>query len=200
MRKFARMLAAVIAAMAAATKVVWEAGKAVVKSVIPSLPMPPVDEVEEAMERVAATPPADGGAPLPLVSVDAGQVVFDFALAKLSGGRHPMPDMAPIPEDIIRWVSRLSDADLGRLTQHGPRRVGEHVLGVKAIADLPLCREARVAPGFAKIGNTIQYIGEIKKADVGPTAPREETPRETALAILQDLIDDQVEPAGLKAA
>lgn len=91
MKKFARMLAAVIAAMAAATRVVWEGGKAVVKSIFPSLPMPAVDEVEEALERVASTPPADGGATLPLVSVDAGQRCFDFALSKLSGGRHPAP-------------------------------------------------------------------------------------------------------------
>ena len=111
-----------------------------------------------------------------------------------------MPDMAPIPEDIVRWVSRLSAEDLHRLTQHGPKRCGEHVLGVKAIPDMPLCRAARVEPGFAKIGNEITYIGKIVKADVGPPAAREETPHEHALAILADLIDDQVEPAGLKAA
>ncbi|SEP05066.1 hypothetical protein SAMN02799625_04548 [Methylobacterium sp. UNC300MFChir4.1] len=194
------MLAAVIAAMAAATKVVWEGGKAVLRSVIPSLPMPAGDDVEEAMERVAATPPADGGAPLPLVTVDAGQRCFDFALSKLSGGRHPAPDMTPVPDDIVRWVASLPDADLGRLTQHGPRRVGEHVLGVKAIADLPLCRAPRVEPGFAKIGDRIQYIGEIKKADVGPPPAREETSQERTLAILEDLIDDQPETTTLRAA
>lgn len=199
MRTLGKMMRAVLAAMAAMTQAVWEGGKWVTKSLLPNLFPPPAgDDVEEAMERVAATPPADGGAPLPLVTVDAGQRCFDFALSKLSGGRHPAPDMTPVPDDIVRWVASLPDADLGRLTQHGPRRVGEHVLGVKAIADLPLCREARVAPGFAKIGNTIQYIGEIKKADVGP--PREETSQERTLAILEDLIDDQMETSTLRAA
>ncbi|CAA2155885.1 hypothetical protein MBRA_01506 [Methylobacterium brachiatum] len=200
MRKFAKMVAAVIAAMAAATKVVWEGGKAVLRSVIASMPMPVADEVEEAMERVASTPPADGGAPLPLVSVDVGQHVFDFALSKVSGGRHPAPSMAEIPEDVVRWAASLSDAELRRLTQHGPRRVGEHVLGVRAIADLPLCREPRIKPGFAKIGGRIQFIGEIKKADVGPGPAREETSQERTLAILEDLIDDQPETTTLRAA
>lgn len=200
MRKFAKMLAAVIAAMAAATRVVWEAGKAVVKSVIPSMPMPVADEVEEALDRVAATPPADGGAPLPLVSVDAGQRVFDFALSRLSNGRHPAPAMDAIPDDIVKWVGKLSEGDLRRLTQHGPKRVGEHVLGVRAIPDMPLCRAARIEPGFAKIGDQITFIGRLAKADVGPAPVREPTPHEHALAILQDLVDDQPEPTGLKAA
>ncbi|MDH2309470.1 hypothetical protein [Methylobacterium brachiatum] len=200
MRTLGKMMRAILAAMAAATRVVWEGGKAVLRSVIPSMPMPVADEVEEAMERVAATRPADGGAPLPLVSVDVGQRVFDFALSKASGGRHPAPSMAEVPEDIVRWAASLSDAELRRLTQHGPRRVGEHVLGVKAIANLPLCREARVAPGFAKIGNRIQYIGEIKKADMGPALTHEETPQERTLAILEDLIDDQPETTTLRAA
>lgn len=201
MRTLGKMMRAVLAAMAAMTQAVWEGGKWVTKSLLPNLFPPPAgDDVEEALERVAATPPADGGAPLPLVTVDAGQRCFDFALSKLSGGRHPMPDMAPVPEDIVRWVSRLSAEDLHRLTQHGPKRCGEHVLGVKAIPDMPLCRAARVEPGFAKIGDVIQYVGKIHKADLGPTPVREPTPHEHALAVLQDLVDDQPEPAGLKAA
>lgn len=203
MRTLGRMMRAVLAAMAAMaamTQAVWEGGKWVTRSLFPNLAPPPADEVEEAMERVAATPPADGGAPLPLASVDAGQRVFDFALSKISDGRHPRPVMSDVPEDIVRWASRLSSDELRRLTQHGPKRVGEHVLGVRAIPDMPLCRAARVEPGFAKIGNVIQYVGKVHKADVGPPAPREETPHEQALAILADLIDDQPEPAGFNAA
>lgn len=201
MRTLGRMMRAVIAAMAAMTQVVWEAGRWVTKSLLPNLFPPPLaDDVEEAMERVVATPPADGGAPLPLVTVDVGQKVFDHALSKLSNGRHPAPSMAEIPDDIVKWVGKLSDGDLRRLTQHGPKRTGEHALGVRAIPELPLCREPRMEPGFAKIGGEIRYIGKVVKADVGPAPVREETPRETALAILQDLVDDQPEPAGLKAA
>ncbi|KNY20348.1 hypothetical protein [Methylobacterium sp. ARG-1] len=200
MRTLKKVAVLAMMMMAAMAKTVWEGGKWVTRSLFPNLAPPPADDVEEALDRVAATPPADGGAPLPLASVDAGQRVFDYALSKLSDGRHPRPAMSDVPEDIVRWVARLSAADLHRLTQHGPKRVGEHVLGVKAIADLPLCRQARVEPGFAKIGDVIQYVGRIAKADVGPTPAREETPRETALAILQDLIDDQPEPAGLKVA
>ncbi|SDM90387.1 hypothetical protein SAMN05216360_104204 [Methylobacterium phyllostachyos] len=201
MRTLGRMMRAVIAAMAAMTQVVWEAGRWVTKSLLPNLfPAPAVDEVEDALDRVAATPPADGGAPLPLVSVDVGQWLFDHALSKASDGRHPAPSMAEIPDDIVKWIGKLSDADLLRLTQHGPKRIGEHALGVRAIPELPLCRETRVEPGFAKIGGEIRYIGKIVKADVGPVPVCEETPRETALAILQDLIDDQPEPVGLKAA
>ncbi len=130
MRTLIKAVIMALAMMAAMTQAVWDGAKWVVKSVFPNLAPPAGDDVEEAMERVAATPPADGGAHLPLVSVDAGQKVFDFALSKLSDGRHPAPDMTPVPDDIVRWVASLPDADLGRLTQHGPRRVGEHVLGV----------------------------------------------------------------------
>lgn len=200
MRTLKKVAAMVLAMMAAMTQAVWDGAKWVVKSAFPNLTPPSGGDVEEALDRVAATPPADGGAPLPLVSVDVGQRVFDFALSKASNGRHPRPAMSDVPEDIVRWVSRLPDDDLRGLTQHGPKRVGEHVLGVRAIPDMPLCRAARVEPGFAKIGNEITYIGKIVKADVGPPAPREETPHEHALAILADLIDDQPEPAGLKAA
>lgn len=201
MRTLRKVAVLAMMMMAAMAKTVWEGGKWVTKSLLPNLFPPPAgDDVEEAMERVAATPPADGGAPLSLVSVDAGQVVFDFALSRLSNGRHPAPSMAELPDDIVRWASRLSAADLHRLTQHGPRRIGEHVLGVRAIPEMPLCREARVEAGFAKIGNEIRYIGKVHKADIGPNPVREPTPHEHALAILEDLINDQPEPVGLKAA
>lgn len=201
MRTLRKAAAMVLAMMAAMTQAVWDGGKWIVKSIFPNLSAPTAgDDVEEAMERVAATPPADGGAPLPSVTVDVGQRLFDYALSKASNGRHPAPSMAEIPDDIVKWIGKLSDGDLRRLTQHGPRRTGEHALGVRAIPELPLCRETRVEAGFAKIGGEIRYIGKVVKADVGPAPIKEQTPHEHALAILEDLIDDQPEPVGLKAA
>jgi hypothetical protein len=200
MRTLGKMMRAVLAAMAAMTQAVWDGAKWVTKSLLPNAFPPPVDEVEESLERVAATPPADGGAPLPSATVDVGQRLFDHALSMASDGRHPAPSMAEIPDDIVKWIGKLSAADLLRLTQHGPKRIGEHALGVRAIPDLPLCRETRVEAGFAKIGGEIRYIGRIAKADVGPAPVQEPTPHEHALAILLDLVDDQPEPAGLKAA
>lgn len=201
MRTFKKVAILAMMMMAAMAKTVWEAGRWVTKSLLPNLVPPPAgDEVEEALDRVAATPPADGVAPLPLVTVDVGQRLFDHALSKASDGRHPAPSMAEIPDDIVKWIGKLSDADLLRLTQHGPKRIGEHALGVRAIPELPLCREPRIEPGFAKIGGEIRYIGKVVKADVGPAPVREPTAHEHALAILQDLVDDQPEPTGLKAA
>jgi hypothetical protein len=197
MRTFARMLAYVIAAMAAATKTVWEAGKWVTRSVFPGLMPPPVDQVEEALDRVADAPKASTG-DLPDLDVDVGQRLFDYALSKTSAGRHPAPSMQGVPDDIVQWVAKLSPSDLHRLTQHGAKRVGEHALGERPIASLALCREPRIGRGFARVGNEIVLVGKCSASE--PASPKAEDPRAHALAILEDLIDDQPEPAGLRAA
>lgn len=183
--------------MAAMTKTVWEAGRWIVRSVFPNMAPPPGAEVEDALERVAAAPESGGKAALPDLDVDAGRITFDYALSALSGGRHPAPDMTRLPEDIAKWIAKLSPADLHRLTQHGAARVGEHVLGERPIADLPLCREARVGKGFARVGDKIVLVG--KRAADEPVKPQSDDPRAHALAILEDLIDDQPEPAKLAA-
>lgn len=197
-RKFGYMLAAVIAAMAAATKVVWEAGKWVTRSVFPGLMPPPVDDVEEALDRVADAPKASAAGDLPDLDVDVGQRLFDYALSRVSGGRHPAPSMQGVPDDIVGWVAKLSPSDLHRLTQHGAKRVGEHALGERPIANLPLCREPRIGRGFARVGNEIVLVGKCTAGE--PARPKAEDPKAHALAILEDLIDDQPEPAGLRAA
>lgn len=197
MRTVAKMMMWVLAAMAAATKTVWEAGKWVVRSVFPNLAPPPGADVEDALERVAAAPESAGKEALPDLDVDAGRVAFDYALATLSNGRHPAPDMTRLPEDIAKWVARLSAEDLQRLTQHGAKRIGEHVLGERPIADLPLCREARVGKGFARVGDRIVLVGQC--AAEAPAAPSPEDQRAHALAILEDLIEDQPEPTALAA-
>jgi len=197
MRTAAKMMMWVLAAMAAATKLVWEAGKWVVRSVFPNLAPPPGADIEDVLERVAAAPESTDKADLPDLDVDAGKVAFDYALSTLSGGRHPAPDMTRLPEDIARWIAKLSPADLQRLTQHGAKRIGEHVLGERPIADLPLCREARVGKGFARVGDKIVLVGKCSAE--APSAPSPEDARAHALAILEDIIEDQPEPVGLAA-
>ncbi|KQQ32062.1 hypothetical protein ASF58_11015 [Methylobacterium sp. Leaf125] len=191
------MMMWVLAAMAAATKLVWEGGKWIVRSIFPSMAPPPGADVEDALERVAAAPESSGKEALPDLDIDAGKIAFDHALSTLSGGRHPAPDMTRLPEDIVKWVARLSAEDLQRLTQHGAKRVGEHVLGERPIADLPLCREARLGRGFARVGDRIVLVGRC--AAEAPAAPSPEDARAQALEILQDLIEDQPEPVGLAA-
>jgi hypothetical protein len=191
------MMAWVLAAMAAATKLVWEGGRWIARSVFPSIAPPSGADVEDALERVAAAPESNGKATLPDLDIDAGRVAFDHALSTLSGERHPAPDMTRLPEDIAKWIAKLSAEDLQRLTQHGAKRVGEHVLGERPIADLPLCREARIGKGFARVGDRIVLVGQC--AAEAPAAPSPEDARAHALAILEDLIDDQPEPVGLAA-
>ncbi|MFF8801252.1 MULTISPECIES: hypothetical protein [unclassified Methylobacterium] len=195
MRALRKMAVMVMLMMASMTKTVWEGGKWVARSFFPNL-APPVDDVEESLDHVANAPKA-GGTDLPGLDVDFGQRCVDYALARLSGGRHPAPSMQGVPDDIVKWVGALPPADLHRLTQHGAKRVGEHALGERPIANLALCREPRLQRGFARVGNEIVPVG--KCADE-PAKPKAEDPKATALAILQDLIDDQPEPAALRAA
>jgi len=168
MRKFARLLAAVVAAMAAATQAVWNGSKWVMRSLF-APPTPQGIEVEDAFESVAAqaakpvTPSQlsrDGVTPAPapkpevapkpaapaLASCDVIELDPVLAKGKIAYAYacslttlDEEPSTAGLNEAESAWLSSLNTAEMMHIWRGGPMQAGAHMLGIKAIPGLPLC-------------------------------------------------------------
>lgn len=194
MRKVARLLAAILAVMAALPRAVWDGSKWIMRATF-GPPMPAGAGIEESLDAVAEAPRPAAAKAAPAAKPDLGQTLWDWAHSRVTGGRHPAPDTARVPEDAMRWINSLTPGELGRLVQHGPARVRAHVTGEKVLLDMPICREPAAVQGhLARVGDRL-----VPAASIAPAPVREPTTKEEVLAILEDLIDDQAEPTSLAA-
>lgn len=165
MRKFAHLLAAVIAAMLAAPKYVLEAGRWVLRTVLGPPPMPDAGyEAAAALDgvRAAAAPvPAEEATPAPDTVRDPdgvrvgapfinrtpseteeailawGKLARQYAVARITKG--PEPDLSALDEPAEAWLRGLTDKECLRVYDFGARRLSDHMLGYHLISGLPRC-------------------------------------------------------------
>ncbi|RUP21447.1 hypothetical protein [Methylobacterium sp.] len=158
MRRFARMLAATLAAMLAVPKMIFEGGKWILRAAF-APPTPAGLEVEEAMDAVRAA-----AAPLPAPSAPAsdtvqtsdavrkaslaeasdavrewGRLARAYATSRLSS--EPEPDLRALDEGAESWLRGLTDAECQRLLDFSNQRVADHMLGAHPIPGLSRCQE-----------------------------------------------------------
>lgn len=164
MRKFAIAFAAMLAAMAAIPKAVFEGGRWVLRSVF-GPPTPAGLHIEEAMDAVQAaaapTPASDTVLAVDTVQTaeavraaslaeaasamrDWGRVARLYAVSRLSS--EPEPDMTSLDESAEGWLRGLSDEECQRLLDFGATSVSDHMLGHHPIPGLSRCR---VRPAWA---------------------------------------------------
>jgi hypothetical protein len=165
MRKFARLLAATLAAMLAVPKAVWDGSKWVMKALF-APPEPAGLAIEDAFEGVAAqaaapvtpsqpaardtvTPapaPKPEAAPKPaataqVVELDPvlakGKIAYAYACALTTLDEEP--STAGLNEAEAAWLSSLNTAEMMHIWRGGPMQAGAHMLGIKTIPGLPLC-------------------------------------------------------------
>lgn len=130
---------AAVAAMAAATRLVWKAGKWTLESFFPRPPSAAAETahlIDEALSAPTATP---AKAPEPVVdaALDWGHIIKNFAVAHMQ--RCEEPSLAGLDESAEAWTRSLSTLDLARIAKMPPRTIGEHVLGTQRIQGLPRC-------------------------------------------------------------
>ncbi|MEE7439591.1 hypothetical protein MOR12E_10685 [Methylobacterium oryzae] len=158
MRRFARMLAATIAAMLAVPKAVLEVGRWVLRSIF-APPVPQGTEIEEAMDAVRAaaapTPAPSEPAADTVPTADAvrkasmseaadavrewGRLARAYATSRLSA--EPEPDLRGLDESAESWLRSLSDEECRRVLDFGVQRVADHMLGAHPIPGLSRCQE-----------------------------------------------------------
>lgn len=166
MRQFARLLAAVVAAMAAATNAVWDGTKWTMKALFAPL-TPQGIEVEDAFEDVAAraaapvTPsqpnrdtvtPTPAPAPKPeaalkpaataqVVELDPvlakGKIAYAYACSLTTLDGEP--STAGLNEAEAAWLASLNTSEMMHIWRGGPLQAGAHMAGIKTIPGLPLC-------------------------------------------------------------
>jgi hypothetical protein len=210
MRKIARLALLAFAAMAAATKAVWDGSKWVFKG-LSGPPTPQGIEVEDAFENVAAraaapvTPsqgaqpsrdgvtPATAPAPKPETAsqpaATAQVVEFDPVLAKgkiAHAYAHAMgtldgePSVEGLDEAAAAWLLSLNSSELMHIWHASPLQVGAHMSGIRPLDGLPLC------PTMAEYRHALGNAAQITPRQ------REEVRewQETMDAAFADMIDD----------
>ncbi|MGC5781746.1 hypothetical protein [Methylobacterium sp. NFXW15] len=164
MRKIAKLALLAFAAMAAATKAVWDGSKWVMKSLF-APPEPAGMAMEDAFEDVAARAAApvtpsqnarDTVTPAPAPKPEAalkpaataqvveldpvlakGKIAYTYACALTTLDEEP--SSAGLNEAEAAWLSSLNTAEMMHIWRGGPMQAGAHMLGIKAIPGLPLC-------------------------------------------------------------
>lgn len=207
MRRFARLLAAVVAAMAAATQAVWNGSKWVMRSLF-APPQPAGIEVEDAMDAVAAkasapvTPsrespdtvtPTPAPAPKPEAApkpAATAQVVeldpvlakgkIAYAYAHSMGTLDGEPSTEGLDEAAAAWLHSLNTAELLQVWRSSPLQVGAHMAGIRPLEGLPLC------PTMAEYKHTLGNAARITPRQREEIAEYNET-LDRAFA---DMIDD----------
>ncbi|MCJ2009489.1 hypothetical protein [Methylobacterium sp. J-092] len=153
LRAFAIALAT---ALTFTTKLVWEGGRWVARSVRDSF-RPPVGaggHIEHAFDDIAAkaeaatasTPvaPAESvlpakalPAPIPLDPIlERGRIAERFAHAMLTVDEEPTTE--GLDEAASAWLNSLNASELMQIDRHGAHRVGSHMAGLRQIEGLPL--------------------------------------------------------------
>lgn len=172
LRAFAIALAT---ALTFTTKLVWEGGKWIARSVRDSF-RPPVGagaHVEDALDAIAtkadsataavSVPAAESAvtakalpAPIPLDPIlERGRIAERFAHAMLTVDDEPTTE--GLDEAASAWLNSLNASELLKLDQHGAHRIGSHMAGLRPIEGLPLtptmteyrsalCAAAQVTP------------------------------------------------------
>ncbi len=176
-----RLLIAAILAILAAPKMVFEAGRLVLRAFAAPL-MPQGLEIESAMDAVrhaaapTPAPAADTVHPSDTVQVAApfvsrtaseaeealrewGRVARAYATHRLS--TKPEPDMRALDESAEAWLRGLSDRECQRLLDFSPRRVSDHMTGSHLIAGLPRCI---VRPAWMQPIELIPSDGDLYEA------------------------------------
>lgn len=147
-------LAAIAQAIVTTTRLVWEGGKWVLRSLSPVPParqapaaagsaadaMAALAEVIETPAPAAAALPA----PEPVDPHEAwGRVAQQYAMSQSSLGDAREPDLTVLDEAAIAWLQALTMQDLFRLTHWNAKRVGQHMTGERPIESVPLCPTMR---------------------------------------------------------
>lgn len=157
MRKMFKIMAAIMALMAAAPKAVWDGAKWVLKPFF----APPTGahaEVEAEMEDlageahqiaaaaqapVAANDDAGFGANIPVPEYDASQdwglIAKSYVKARVYA--HPQPDLSDLDERTESWLRALSTDECLRLHGLSKERIGSHIFGSHIIRGLAPCHE-----------------------------------------------------------
>lgn len=159
MRKFARLLALVMAAMAVSAQKVWDGTKWISRAAF-GPPVPAGEAIEEAFDDVAqalspvtpsqpavaesVTPSAPAPTPMPapakVVEIDPvlakGRAAHAFAHAMLTADE---PSTAGLDDAAAAWLNSLNASELMKIHQYGAHRVGSHMAGLRPIEGLPLC-------------------------------------------------------------
>jgi len=210
MRKLARLAILAFAAMAAATRAVWDGSKWVMKALF-APPEPAGLAIEDAFEGVAAqaakpvtpsqatqpardtvTPaaaPAPKTEPVAKPAATAQVVELDPVLAR---GRiahqyaHAMatldgePSTEGLDEAAAAWLHSLNTSELMHIWRASPLLVGAHMAGIRPIEGLPLC------PTMAEYKHALGNAAQITPRQ------REEVRKwqETMDRAFADMIDD----------
>jgi hypothetical protein len=147
-------LTAIAQAVIATTRLVWEGGKWVLKSLSP---VPPARQAPaaagsaadalSALAEVTETPaPASAALPAPEAVdpvVEWGLVAQQYAMSQISVTGGDEPSLALLDEPATAWLKSLATIDLVRVANYPSGRVGEHMLGQRPISGLPLCPTMR---------------------------------------------------------
>ncbi|MCJ2078111.1 hypothetical protein MKK68_21100 [Methylobacterium sp. E-016] len=179
MRKIARLIALMMAAMATVLQVVLESGKWVLRSVRSAF-APPVGahaDVEAALDDIADTAQPTG-LPRPGKADVApehrpGQLAVDYAMSRV--GTHPAPRIRHLDVTTQAWLAGLSDSDCHRLIMHGPTRVEGHMSGLMPINAFPICKAPPPSNAFSIVDGQVHYRGRVVRAEPEPTPDEHQT-------------------------
>jgi hypothetical protein len=184
-RYVASAVVAGILAMLAAPRLIWEAGRWVLRAFSPQPQAPQaerelvqqVEEVTAAVEaKVDGILKADVG---PDFDVSLGRAALDF----LFDAEDADPILAAMLTDETKaYLSGLSREHLGRMVCYSPERVGSHISGgvqILGLPRVPTYREYQAAEfsRLLKAGHTpnpADYCHVVRKADVAAPEPEEE--------------------------
>lgn len=184
------------------TKVVWEGGKWVARSVRDSL-RPPVganagledafDDIaakaEQATAQAAPVAPAESPvtaqpapAPIPLDPIlSKGRIAERFVHDMLTVDQEPTT--AGLDEAASAWLNSLNASEMMRLDQHGAHRIGAHMAGLRLIEGVPL------TPTMAEYRSALSAAAQITPEQRANAAEHEETVRR----VIEELLEAEPE-------
>lgn len=153
MRSALRVMAVIMALMAAAPRAVWDGTKWIMRAAF-GPPQAAAAGVEMAMEEVAeaaAVPAPDVDAPRSAEEIarkaaeaemaeavtDWGRIARRFAVSQING--EPEPSLARLDEPAAAWLYSLTRAECERVLELTPATISDHMLGRRIARGLPRC-------------------------------------------------------------
>ena len=153
MRNVFKVMAAILAIMAAAPRAVWDGTRWVMRAAF-GPPQAAAAGVEMAMEEVAeaaAVPTPAVEAPRSAEEIatkaaeaqmaeaitDWGRIARRFAVSQING--EPEPNLARLDEPAAAWLYSLTRKECERVLELTPATIADHMLGRRIARGLPRC-------------------------------------------------------------